>query len=112
MKRNPEWEQCLAAQLEHCGCLPPVMEFRFAPGRGFRFDLAWVARKIAVEIDGAVWSRGRHVRPLGYMRDQEKNNIAMRLGWRVLHYTPDKVRNWTAAQEIASVLLGRDVVIG
>ena len=47
--------QCAAAKLEL-----PVMEYRFAPPRRFRFDYCWPSRKLAAEVDGAVWTNGRH----------------------------------------------------
>jgi len=43
---------------------------------------------IAVEVEGGVWSRGRHVRGAGYLADLEKYNAAVVMGWRVLRYTP------------------------
>lgn len=30
--------------------------------------------------------RGRHNRPLGYMQDMEKLNLAIEYGWHVLRY--------------------------
>jgi len=39
-----------------------------------------------------LWIRGRHNRPLGYMRDLEKYNTAANMGWRVLRFTPRDVK--------------------
>ncbi len=71
-----------------------VPEYRFARhvGRQFRFDRAWPGAKVAVELEGGVWSRGRHVRPKGYRVDCEKYNLATMLGWRVLRFTGDMLR--------------------
>ena len=44
---------------------------------------------MALEIEGGVFSRGRHVRPMGFLADMEKYNAAAVLGWRVLRCTPD-----------------------
>lgn len=58
-------------------------EVRFHAGRRWRFDFAHEAAKVAIEINGGVWSGGRHVRGAGYLRDREKVNAATALGWRV-----------------------------
>jgi very-short-patch-repair endonuclease len=72
------------------GLPPPLPEFRFAAaqGRGWRFDYAWIDAQLALEVDGAIWSIGRHQRPDGWRKDQEKLNAAVVLGWRVLHVEP------------------------
>lgn len=63
-------------------------EYKFSE-RKFRFDYALPDYKIAIEIEGGVWIRGRHNRALGYKRDLEKYNLATTMGWRILRYTPD-----------------------
>jgi hypothetical protein len=68
----------------------PVAEHRFAPPRRWRFDWAWPDLLIAVEINGGVWSRGRHVRGKGYLADLEKINAAQALGWRVGQFAPNQ----------------------
>lgn len=70
-----------------------VREHRFHPTRRWRFDIAWPEYKIAVEIDGGVWTNGRHTRGSGYVKDLEKFNAAAKLGWRVFKFTPDQVVN-------------------
>lgn len=58
-------------------------EYRFHPTRKWRFDYAHVGSKVACELNGGVWSGGRHVRGAGYLRDREKINAAQLMGWRV-----------------------------
>ena len=60
-----------------------VTEYKFHPVRRWRFDFAHLATKTAIEINGGIWSGGRHVRGAGYLRDREKINTAQMLGWRV-----------------------------
>ena len=73
-----------------------VMEHRFAaPSRQWRLDFAWPDRKVAIEIEGGVWSRGRHVRPKGFIDDCEKYNAATLNGWRV--YRVPVVKGWIDA---------------
>jgi very-short-patch-repair endonuclease len=64
-------------------------EFRFHATRKWRFDYAFPALKIAVEVDGGVWTGGRHINPAGYINDMEKLNNAAALGWLVLRITTD-----------------------
>jgi len=74
------------------------LEYRFAPPRRWRFDLAMPGKMIAVEIDGGTWTGGRHVRGDGYERDCRKLNAATALGWAVYRMTtamaadPDEVQ--------------------
>lgn len=69
------------------GSPDPVSELQFAPPREFRFDFAWPDYKLAVEIDGGIWSKGRHTRGSGFQKDCWKLNLATLNGWRILRYT-------------------------
>lgn len=66
-----------------------VKEFQFHPTRRWRFDYAIPAKKVAVEVDGGVWTGGRHINPAGYINDMEKLNTAASMGWLVLRTTTD-----------------------
>lgn len=65
-------------------------EWYFYPERKWRFDYALPELKIAIEIDGGVFTGGRHSGGIGQKKDMEKMNAAVLTGWRVLHYTPDE----------------------
>jgi len=81
------------AQLCVLAGLPePVAEHRFAHPRRWRFDWAWPDHLLALEVDGGVWTRGRHTRGAGFLRDIEKLNSAAIAGWSVLRTTPDHVQ--------------------
>lgn len=58
-------------------------ELRFDPERKWRSDYADIKRKIIVEIEGAVWTGGRHTGGSGFINDCEKYNSATMGGWRV-----------------------------
>ena len=51
-------------------------EHRFDKRRRWRFDYAYIATRIAVEINGGVWSQGRHNQGKGYLNDLDKLNAA------------------------------------
>lgn len=65
-----------------------VSEFRFHPSRKWRADFAIPSAKLLVEVDGGVWSGGRHTRGAGFVGDCEKLNAAACLGYRVLRFQP------------------------
>ena len=65
----------------------PEREYRFHPARKWRFDFAWPAQRVAVEIEGGLWNGGRHGTALGMLADMEKYNAAACLGWLVLRFS-------------------------
>jgi very-short-patch-repair endonuclease len=73
-----------------------VDEYRFHPTRRWRFDFARPDIKLAIEIDGGIWTSGRHSRGKGMLADMEKGNQAVALGWQILHFTPQTVANGDA----------------
>jgi hypothetical protein len=81
-----------------------VAEFRFHPTRRWRFDWAWPSQKVALEIEGGAWTRGRHTRGKGFVRDMEKYNQAVLLGWRVLRVTPKQVTSGEAGRLVRAAI--------
>lgn len=79
------------------GLPEPEAEVRFHPTRRWRFDWAWRDARVALEINGGVWTKGRHTRGAGYLRDLEKLNAAQLAGWIVLQCQPQDVANGTVA---------------
>jgi very-short-patch-repair endonuclease len=81
-----------------------VREYRFDIQRRWRFDFAWPSQKLAVEIEGGVWSRGRHTRGAGYVADLEKYNAATLLGWQVLRYDVTLIESGLALHQVGRAL--------
>ena len=102
------------------GIPAPVFEFKFCNERKWRFDLAWprgvagcrlqVAGakanadgrlrnlnpdtcnfQLALEVQGGIWTGGRHVRGAALVKEMEKLNAAACLGWRVLFVQPKEL---------------------
>jgi len=77
-----------------------VAEHQFCDGRRWRFDYACLEIATAIEIDGGVWTRGRHSRGAGQVADMEKINTAQLFGWIVLRYTPQKFDGWAWLDDV------------
>lgn len=97
-------EDRLALQVKAHGLPAPEREVLFHPTRRWRFDFAWRDFHVAVEVDGATWSGGRHTRGKGFEADAEKLNAATALGWRVYRYTATHIRSGYAVNEIRVAL--------
>lgn len=70
----------------------PEREVRFDATRKWRFDFAWIADKVSVEIDGGAYVNGRHNRGRGFESDHEKLNAAQAQGWKVFKFTPQMLK--------------------
>ena len=93
---DPFVQLCLAH-----GLPAPVKEFRFHPTRKWRFDYAWEGcweYFIAMEVEGGVWTGGRHTRGKGFLGDMEKYNEAAIMGWCVLRCTPKDIKSGKAVE--------------
>jgi len=104
--KREKWEIMFAQLLEAKGFYPGedpdllmageyVREYRFHPVRRWRFDFAFEG-KIAAEIEGGTYSRGRHTRGSGFIKDCEKYNTAAAMGWRVFRFPGEMVKDGSA----------------
>ena len=90
------------------GIKKPEKEYRFHPKRQWRFDYAWPDKNgggVACEIEGGVWTRGRHTRGGGFVKDLEKYNEATKLGWKVLRFTPQDLKSGKAQMFMKEVIV-------
>lgn len=74
-------------------------EYRFHPKRRWRLDFADVPKKIAIECEGGIYSRGRHTRGKGFENDCEKYNQLAIMGWRLLRFTRKHIEDGTAIKD-------------
>jgi len=96
------------------GIPAPEFEYQFHPTRKWRFDLAWpydlildtpIERPmVAVEVQGGIWSSGRHNRGAAMLKEWEKLNCAAELGWRILYVQPCDLCTTEFAQTIKRAL--------
>ena|ERR1700689_4140417 len=61
-------------------------EYRFEPARRWVMDFCIPKAMLCAEIEGAVWTQGRHTRGKGFIDDCEKYNHATSLGWSVFRF--------------------------
>jgi len=104
MPRRPSHLELLAGRL--LSELPgekPVPEFRFHPTRKWRFDFAYPQKRVAIEIEGGVWTGGAHTRGKHFESDCEKYNAAAILGWRVLRFTGEMVSKGNLTETVMMV---------
>ena len=83
--------------------IPLEREHRFDPERRWRFDFAHPASRVAVEVEGGTWVRGRHTRPQGFRADCEKYNRAAAEGWAVFRLTGELL-SFAAVETIRDVI--------
>ena len=120
-KLNSIPEETFAAQLT-LAKIPHRREYRFAAvlvgtGAGlrnrlaaaqlkdWRFDFALPELQIGLEIEGGIWSRGRHVRGIGYRDDCEKYTEAAILGWRIMRFVPEMVMSGYALSAVKRAII-------
>ncbi len=82
----------------------PIPEFRFHNTRHWRLDFAYPEHKLAIEIEGGVWSKGRHTRGSGFIADMEKYNELAVMGWRLLRFTPQDLNKSKTYETIKQCL--------
>lgn len=102
LKRSP-LEVLLSWQMDQAGLLY-VSEYRFHPVRKWRIDFAFEPHKLAIEVEGGVWSGGRHTRGTGFEADCEKYNALTLAGWRLLRFTDKPIKSGEAVQAIIEAL--------
>lgn len=89
-------ERITEALIKDAGLPTPIREFRLCEDRKWRGDFVWALtddRKVLLEVEGAVWSNGRHTRGSGFIKDCEKYNECAIRGFTVIRVTAEHVKN-------------------
>lgn len=80
-------------------------EYRFAPPRRFRFDFAHLPSKIAIELQGGIFSPNtRHINGAALLKEHEKLNLAASLGWRIFYISIKTVDDIAIYEQIAQAI--------
>ena len=119
--KREKWETMFARQLEAEGFIEgdriPLMpgeylrEHKWHPKRKWRADFlisAYLPGKLRymnspdqsflAEIEGGVWSRGRHTRGAGFIKDCEKYNTCAAVGLKFFRFPGDMVGDGSAIE--------------
>lgn len=81
-------------------------EYKFHSTRRWRADFLIRNTKILIEVEGGIWSQGRHTRGTGYIGDMEKYNAAAILRFQVLRFSTQQVKSGLAVQQIEQLVRG------
>lgn len=92
----PTWEDDYAQRLR-----------KSKRSRRYRLDFAHEESKVGIEIQGGIYTGGRHVQGMGYERDAIKYNLAFADGWVIFLITPQMVREQRWYEVIAATIRSR-----
>ncbi|RJL71663.1 DUF559 domain-containing protein [Acinetobacter radioresistens] len=79
-------------------------EYKFHPKRQWKADFHMTGTKILVEVEGGIWTGGRHTRGKGFINDMEKYNAATVLGYQVLRFSTEQVKSGLAVRQIEKMM--------
>ena len=107
-EKRERFENALALELGSLGLGRFEREYMFAKEanrpefskRRWRLDFYFPERRLAIEVEGGIWTGGAHGRPSNIERDIEKHNLLNVLGITVLRVPTKWIRNGTARRRI------------
>ena len=102
-KVESEGESLLSLQLKALK-IAFEREFKFCQDRKWRADFHMVGKMILIEVEGGIWSNGRHTRAKGNLGDMEKYNSATALGYQVIRFSTEQVKSGLAIQQIEKMV--------
>lgn len=98
-------EATLARDLKAVG-IQFEQEFLFHDTRKWRADFHIIGHKLLIEVEGGIWTQGRHTRAQGYLDDMEKYNEVTALGYRLLRFSTEQVKRGLAVRKIEEMVRG------
>lgn len=102
--QGSDGERALETQLRQTGATGFLREYVFDPARRWRLDFAWPDLRVGVEVEGGIWTGGRHSRGAGFEADCAKYNEAAIQGWLVLRMTTAMVDDGRAVTAVGRAL--------
>jgi very-short-patch-repair endonuclease len=68
-----------------------IPEYQFDKKRRWRADYAVIQYNILLEVEGGIYTQGRHTRGTGYKNDMEKYTAASLQGWTLIRVQPSEL---------------------
>lgn len=107
-KRISEGEETLALHLRAEG-YTFRRQYQFCPTRRWSFDFmlrepSLGVSGIAIEVEGGLWTKGRHIRPQGYEADMIKYNEAAMANWLVFRFSTEQVKKGIAIDYVRRLI--------
>lgn len=81
-------------------------EFLFHDTRKWRADFHIIGHKLLIEVEGGIWTQGRHTRGKGYSEDMIKHNAIQKLGYCLLRFSTEQVKSGLAVRKIEEMVRG------
>ena len=88
--------------------LKVIREFKFNPARQWKADYYIPELKLLIEKEGGVYTHGAHGSVSGILRDIEKYNSAVILGFSVLRFLPKDLISMYSINSIKEFLRNKN----
>lgn len=79
----------------------PLRQQQIIEGRRYKADFYWPQHKMVLEVEGGIWTGGRHVRPQGFLGDMEKYNLYAYHGYVLYRCAPQHLHDGTLDEILA-----------
>ena len=86
--------------------LPVEKVYKVANGKKVVRERNFYPGYVMIEVEGGIWSNGRHTRGKGYLGDMEKYNAATMMGFQVLRFSTEQVTSGFAINQIEGLVKG------
>jgi hypothetical protein len=111
-----QWDKATGIPLEREYSDIPAWEADFEQryakskrSKRYRLDFAHPESRTGIEIQGAVYSRGRHVTGSGYERDCRKYNLSYTSGWAIFLLSAAMAKDLAWHRLIAAHIAGEEI---
>lgn len=82
----------------------PRQEYQFATPRKWAADFCWPEHKVILEVQGGVFTGGRHVRGAALLKEWEKLNHGAIRGYRFLFCAPRDLTSLATLEFVTQAL--------
>jgi len=82
-----------------------IPEYKFHSVRRFRIDYFLPDQNIGIEFEGGAWTKGRHIRPQGFINDCTKYNLATAQGIKIFRFTSEHLKEPEKVRELLNNVL-------